>query len=128
MLDGEESGSISLSSDESSIEEEDFAVMSSKIKSKFTIKARQTCYLLQMQKSALQKMFIEFPEIFTKMLADEMQMCIHAMKQKAKLIEFLEYAEKENLNTSTLDFKLKNVAELLDKNDSISQQEQVSEY
>ena len=84
--------------------------MSSKIKCKFTIKARQTCYLLQMQKSALQKMFIEFPEIFTKMLADEMQMCIHAMKQKAKLIEFLEYAEKKNLDMSSVDFKLKNVS------------------
>ena len=65
--------SFSLSSDDSSPEEEeDFAVMSSKIKCKFTIKARVTCYLLQMQKSALQKMHIEFPEIFTRMLADEM--------------------------------------------------------
>ena len=86
--------SISLSSDDSSPEEEDFAVMSSKIKCKFTIKARVTCYLLQMQKSALQKMHIEFPEIFTRMLADEMQICIHAIDAKAKLIDYLEQERK----------------------------------
>ena len=43
-----------------------------------------------MQKSALQKMYIEFPEIFTKMLADEMKVCIQAMRQKALLLDFLE--------------------------------------
>ena len=64
--------------------------MSSKIKCKFTIKAQTACFLLQMQKSALQKMYIEFPEIFTKMLADEIHVCIHAMRAKAKLIDYLE--------------------------------------
>ena len=35
-------------------------------------------------------MYIEFPEIFTKMLADEMSVCIHAMRQKALLLDHLE--------------------------------------
>lgn len=44
----DEFNSSYFSSDESSSVEEDFAVMSSKIKCKFTIKAQQKCYLLQM--------------------------------------------------------------------------------
>ena len=69
--------------------------MSSKIKCKFTIKATETCYLLQMQKSAVQKMYIEFPEIFTSMLQDEIPYLIHAMKEKTKLIIHLENEENE---------------------------------
>ena len=76
--------------------------MSSKIKCKFTIKARVTCYLLQMQKSALQKMHIEFPEIFTRMLADEMQICIHAIDAKAKLIDYLEQERKHGMRSSQI--------------------------
>ena len=69
--------------------------MSSKIKCKFTIKATETCYLLQMQKSAVQKMYIEFPEIFTEMLKDEIPWLILAMRKKAELIAHLENEENE---------------------------------
>ena len=32
----------------------------------------------------------EFPELFNKMIGDELHVCYHAMKQKAKLLDHLE--------------------------------------
>ena len=40
-------------------------------------------------------MHIEFPEIFTKMLADEIEICIHAVRAKAKLIDYMESQERK---------------------------------
>ena len=40
-------------------------------------------------------MHIEFPEIFTKMLADEIEICIHAVRPKAKLIDYMESQERK---------------------------------
>lgn len=45
-------------------------------------------------------MHIEFPEIFTRMLADEMQICIHAIDAKAKLIDYLEQERKHGMRSS----------------------------
>lgn len=48
-------------------------MISKKIKCKFTIRARKTCYLLQMERQALDKMKIEFPEVFNGMMAEELK-------------------------------------------------------
>ena len=47
-------------------------------------------------------MHIEFPEIFTKMLADEMQICYHAIDAKAKLIDFLEQEKTNGMKSSEM--------------------------
>lgn len=49
-----------------------------------------------MQKSALQKMHIEFPEIFARMLQDEIWLLRKALHKKTELIIHLENEEREH--------------------------------
>ena len=88
----ESAGSIEESSSTSS-ENEDFSVISQRIKCKFTIKAYKKCYLLQLPKQAIEKMKIEFPEVLTGLLTDELEKCYLTLQLKAKIFQ------EESLNT-----------------------------
>lgn len=71
-------------------------MISKKIKCKFTIRARTTCYLLQMERQALDKMKIEFPEVFDGLMAEELKSLFMALKQKAAM-HFLWEKEKNKV-------------------------------
>ena len=86
--------SESTSSFDSSSDEEDFATITQKIKCKFTIKAMQRCYLLQMEKKALEKMTIEFPEIWQGLAKEELGICGQIIVKKAQLIRTYERLKK----------------------------------
>ena len=72
---GSESASSEEESSSTSSENEEFGVISQRIKCKFTIKAYKKCYLLQLPKQAIEKMKIEFPEVLTGLLTDELEKC-----------------------------------------------------
>jgi hypothetical protein len=78
-------------------DEEDFALLTMKIKCKFTIRARMTCYLLQMEKQALNKMRLEFPEVFETMMAEEFKTCMQSLTRKAKLITEIEKKKRDKI-------------------------------
>ena len=67
-------------------EEDDFALLTLKIKCKFTVRARKRCYLLQMDKKALANMRNEFPEVFEAMMIEEFQNCETAIELKTEMI------------------------------------------
>ena len=90
---GSESASSIEESSSTSSENEDFSVISQRIRCKFTIKAYKKCYLLQLPKQAIEKMKIEFPEVLTGLLTDELEKCYLTLQLKAKIFQ------EESLNT-----------------------------
>ena len=48
-----------------------------------------------MEKQALEQMRVEFPEVWTGMITNELRICLHALEQKAELINRLETKKKQ---------------------------------
>ena len=84
-------GDSSTSEDE--VRDIDVDVLAQRLYCKFSIQAKSRCLLLQMEKSNLIKMKIEFPEVFVKMFTKEYEYCYKTILQKRKWMRYMEEQE-----------------------------------
>ena len=88
----------SISSEQSMVSEFEnknmFDVLYQRVYCKFTIKAKTKCLLLQMEKSNIMKMKVEFPDAFFSLWNQERDQCEEILKEKAIHNRFLERKKK----------------------------------